>query len=99
MAETVASLRPSSIEQYLASIPEVIVDADGTGVVVFPVRDGSHIVSVIKELVPVLSGEGCGGKKPALSGGAAVNLPPSRKKDLMYYLGGQAVEMGRVLSW
>src|SRR5258708_23824415 len=71
MAETVATLRPSSIEQHLSGVPEIIGDCDGTGVVQFQLRDGSHIVSVIKALVPVLSGQGCGGKKPVLSGGAA----------------------------
>ena len=100
MAETVASLRPGLIEQYLAGAPEVVADSDGTGVLIFPLRDGSQIVPVIRALVPVLSGEGCGNKKPKLAGGAAVNLPPSQKKDLMYFVGGgQAIKMGRVISW
>jgi hypothetical protein len=99
MAETVASLRPQSVEHYLANVPEVIADADGTGVAVFPLRDGAHIISVIKELIPGMSGEGCGGKKLGLSGGAAISLPPGRKSDLMFYIGGQAMEMGRVISW
>lgn len=98
MAESVASQRPATVEQYLAGPPEVVEDADGSGDLVFLLRAGEHIIPLIEALVPVLSGRD-GKEKPALCGGAAVKLPDNLKSKLTYFLGGQALQMGQVISW
>ena len=98
MAESVASRRPATVEHYLASPPEVVEDADGSGELVFLLRAGEHIIPLFEALVPVLSGRD-GKEKPVLCGGAAVKLPDNLKSKLTYFLGGQALQMGQVISW
>lgn len=96
MAEALLSRRPNSTDASLTGVPRLVEYEDGSAAVLFAVKNGRHVLSLIKNLFAGSYGD----EKPVVLGGAAACVPEEDARAILGMFGRkEALAGGSVIMW